>query len=540
MQKKSKKSPIFAKIITKTLKKVTMSTIAQQFGMVEALEKLGVKAINEGTSTGNEWFSNGEIIESYSPVDGQLIGKVKATTTADYEKVMQAATSAFLTFRAMPAPQRGEIVRQFGNKLRELKEPLGKLVSYEMGKSLQEGYGEVQEMIDICDFAVGLSRQLNGQTIPSERPGHVMREQWHSIGVVGIISAFNFPVAVWAWNTALAWICGDVCVWKASEKAPLCSVACQNIIAGILKENNLPEGISCIINGDYKVGEMMTTDTRIPLISATGSTRMGRIVGAKVAERFGKSLLELGGNNAIIITPTADLKVVVPGAVFGAVGTAGQRCTSTRRLIIHESVYDKVRDAIVGAYGQLTIGNPLDQKNHIGPLIDKDSVNTYLAAIESAKAEGGKVLVEGGVLSGEGYESGCYVKPAIIEAENSFKIVQHETFAPVLYLMKYSGEVENAIEIQNGVAQGLSSAIMTNEMKEAEKFLSFAGSDCGIANVNIGTSGAEIGGAFGGEKETGGGRESGSDAWKVYMRRQTNTVNYSDELPLAQGIKFDL
>ncbi|SFB01246.1 aldehyde dehydrogenase (NAD+) [Flavobacterium swingsii] len=517
-----------------------MSTIAQQFGMTEALAQLGVKAINEGTSTGSEWFSNGELLESYSPVDGQLIGKVRATTAADYEKVMQSATEAFKSFRAMPAPQRGEIVRQFGNKLRELKEPLGKLVSYEMGKSLQEGYGEVQEMIDICDFAVGLSRQLNGQTIPSERPGHVMREQWHSIGVVGIISAFNFPVAVWAWNTALAWICGDVCVWKASEKAPLCSVACQNIIADILKENNLPEGISCIINGDYKVGEMMTTDVRIPLISATGSTRMGRIVGSTVAQRFGKSLLELGGNNAIIITPTADLKVVVPGAVFGAVGTAGQRCTSTRRLIIHESVYDKVRDAIVGAYRQLTIGNPLDQKNHIGPLIDKESVNTYLAAIESAKAEGGKVLVEGGVLTGEGYESGCYVKPAIIEAENTYKIVQHETFAPVLYLMKYSGEVENAIEVQNGVAQGLSSAIMTNSMKEAEKFLSFSGSDCGIANVNIGTSGAEIGGAFGGEKETGGGRESGSDAWKVYMRRQTNTVNYSDELPLAQGIKFDL
>lgn len=517
-----------------------MTTIANEFGMQEALQKLGVKAENQGTSTGNEWFSNGEFIESYSPVDGQLIGKVKTTTAADYEKVIQAATSAFKTFRAMPAPQRGEIVRQFGNKLRELKEPLGKLVSYEMGKSLQEGYGEVQEMIDICDFAVGLSRQLNGQTIPSERPGHVMREQWHSIGVVGIISAFNFPVAVWAWNTALAWICGDVCVWKGSEKAPLCTVACQNIIAEVLKENNLPEGISCIINGDYKVGEMMTNDTRIPLVSATGSTRMGRIVGTKVAERFGKSLLELGGNNAIIITPTADLKVVVPGAVFGAVGTAGQRCTSTRRLIIHESVYDKVRDAIVGAYGQLTIGNPLDQKNHIGPLIDKDSVKTYLAAIESAKAEGGKVLVEGGVLSGEGYESGCYVKPAIIEAENSFKIVQHETFAPILYLMKYSGEVENAIDMQNGVAQGLSSAIMTNDLKEAEKFLSFSGSDCGIANVNIGTSGAEIGGAFGGEKETGGGRESGSDAWKVYMRRQTNTVNYSDQLPLAQGIKFDL
>jgi aldehyde dehydrogenase (NAD+) len=517
-----------------------MSTIASQFGMQEALQALGIKEVNDGTSTGSNSFSSGEIIESYSPVDGQLIGKVKTTTAADYEKVMQSATEAFKMFRAMPAPQRGEIVRQFGNKLRELKEPLGKLVSYEMGKSLQEGYGEVQEMIDICDFAVGLSRQLNGQVIPSERPGHVMREQWHPIGVVGIISAFNFPVAVWAWNTALAWICGDVCVWKGSEKAPICTIACQNIIADVLKANNLPEGISCIINGDYKVGEMMTTDVRIPLVSATGSTRMGRIVGATVAQRFGKSLLELGGNNAIIITPTADLKVVVPGAVFGAVGTAGQRCTSTRRLIIHESVYDKVRDAIVGAYGQLTIGNPLDQKNHIGPLIDKDAVNMYLAAIEKAKAEGGKVLVEGGVLSGEGYESGCYVKPAIIEAENHFEIVQHETFAPILYLMKYEGEVENAIEKQNGVAQGLSSAIMTNSMKEAEKFLSFAGSDCGIANVNIGTSGAEIGGAFGGEKETGGGRESGSDAWKVYMRRQTNTVNYSDQLPLAQGIKFDL
>ncbi|GAA4760636.1 MULTISPECIES: aldehyde dehydrogenase family protein [Flavobacterium] len=517
-----------------------MSTIAQQFGMTEALKALGIKEINDGTSTGSNSFSSGEIIESYSPVDGQLIGKVKTTTRADYEKVIKSAEEAFKVFRAMPAPQRGEIVRQFGNKLRELKEPLGKLVSYEMGKSLQEGYGEVQEMIDICDFAVGLSRQLNGQVIPSERPGHVMREQWHPIGIVGIISAFNFPVAVWSWNTALAWICGDVCVWKGSEKAPICTIACQNIIAEVLKANNLPEGISCIVNGDYKVGEMITTDTRIPLVSATGSTRMGRIVGAKVAERFGKSLLELGGNNAIIITPTADLKVVVPGAVFGAVGTAGQRCTSTRRLIIHESVYDTVRDAIVGAYGQIKIGNPLDEKNHVGPLIDTDAVNTYLAAIEKAKAEGGKVLVEGGVLTGEGYESGCYVKPAIIEAENHFEIVQHETFAPILYLMKYSGEVENAIELQNGVAQGLSSSIMTNSMKEAEKFLSFAGSDCGIANVNIGTSGAEIGGAFGGEKETGGGRESGSDAWKVYMRRQTNTVNYSDQLPLAQGIKFDL
>ena len=517
-----------------------MATVANAFGIESALEKLGVNEINKGTSTGSNWFSEGNMISSYSPVDGKLIGKVTTTSREDYDRVIDTAQAAYREWRKVPAPQRGEIVRQFGNKLRELKEPLGQLVSYEMGKSLQEGYGEVQEMIDICDFAVGLSRQLNGQTIPSERPGHVMREQWHPIGIVGIISAFNFPVAVWSWNTALAWICGDVCVWKASEKAPICSIACQNIIAAILKENNLPEGISSIINGDYKVGEMMTTDTRVPLVSATGSTRMGRIVGATVAERFGKSLLELGGNNAIIITPTADLKVVVPGAVFGAVGTAGQRCTSTRRLIIHESVYDKVRDAIVGAYGQIVIGNPLDETKHMGPLIDKDAVNMYLAAIEKAKAEGGNVLVEGGVLEGEGFESGCYVKPAIIEAENHFEIVQHETFAPILYLMKYSGDVENAIETQNGVAQGLSSAIMTNEMKEAEKFLSYAGSDCGIANVNIGTSGAEIGGAFGGEKETGGGRESGSDSWKVYMRRQTNTVNYSDELPLAQGIKFDL
>ena len=517
-----------------------MNTPSNDFKIQEALDALGVKDINLGTSTGANSFANGPTIDSFSPVDGQKIGSVVCTSKEDYEAVMAAATTAFAEWRTMPAPQRGEIVRQFGNKLRDLKEPLGKLVSYEMGKSLQEGFGEVQEMIDICDFAVGLSRQLNGQTIPSERPGHVMREQWHPIGVVGIISAFNFPVAVWAWNTALAWICGDVCVWKGSEKAPLCSIACQNIIAEILKENNLPEGISSIINGDYIVGEMMTNDTRVPLVSATGSTRMGRIVGATVAQRFGKSLLELGGNNAIIITPTADLKVVVPGAIFGAVGTCGQRCTSTRRLIIHESVYDKVKDAIVGAYGQLTIGNPLDEKNHIGPLIDHDSVNTYLAAIEKAKSEGGKVLVEGGVLKGDGYESGCYVKPAIIEAENHFEIVQHETFAPILYLMKYSGNVENAIDKQNGVNQGLSSAIMTNELKEAEKFLSYAGSDCGIANVNIGTSGAEIGGAFGGEKETGGGRESGSDAWKVYMRRQTNTINYSDELPLAQGIKFDL
>ena len=505
-----------------------------------ALEKLGVKEVNQGTSTGNNFFGNGQIIESYSPVDGKLIGKVITTTKEDYENVMESAQSAFKSWRLVPAPQRGEIVRQFGNKLRELKQPLGELVSYEMGKSLQEGLGEVQEMIDICDFAVGLSRQLHGLTMHSERPGHRMYEQYHPLGIVGIISAFNFPVAVWSWNTALAWISGDVCIWKASEKAPLCSIACQNIIANVLKENDLPEGISCIVNGDYKVGEFLTTDKRIPLISATGSIRMGKIVAKTVAERLGKSLLELGGNNAIIVTPDADIKMTVIGAVFGAVGTAGQRCTSTRRLIIHESIYDKVKDALVAAYKQLRIGNPLDENNHVGPLIDEEAVKMYENALIKVVEEGGKILVEGGVLSGEGFESGCYVKPAIAEAENHFKIVQHETFAPVLYLLKYSGDVTNAIEIQNGVVQGLSSAIMTNNLREAEQFLSQAGSDCGIANVNIGTSGAEIGGAFGGEKETGGGRESGSDAWKIYMRRQTNTINYTTELPLAQGIKFDL
>ncbi|MET2986412.1 L-piperidine-6-carboxylate dehydrogenase [Aureibaculum conchae] len=517
-----------------------MIATAKDFGIKKALEQLGVNDINDGTSTGSNNFSGGGYIESHSPVDGQLIGKVKTTTADDYEKVMEAATSAFKTWRIMPAPQRGEIVRQFGEKLREKKEALGKLVSYEMGKSYQEGLGEVQEMIDICDFAVGLSRQLHGFTMHSERPGHRMYEQYHPLGVVGIISAFNFPVAVWAWNTALAWICGDVCVWKPSEKAPLCGIACQNIAAEVFKANDLPEGISNLINGDYKVGEFITKDKRVPLISATGSTRMGKIVAQEVAGRLGRSLLELGGNNAIIITPDADIKMTVIGAVFGAVGTCGQRCTSTRRLIIHESVYDKVKNAIVDAYKQIRIGNPLDESNHVGPLIDKDAVKMYQQALERVVDEGGNIVVEGGVLSGEGYESGCYVKPAIAEAEPQFEIVQHETFAPVLYLLKYSGGIENAIDIQNEVAQGLSSAIMTNNLREAERFLSHAGSDCGIANVNIGTSGAEIGGAFGGEKETGGGRESGSDAWKIYMRRQTNTINYTEDLPLAQGIKFDL
>ncbi len=517
-----------------------MSKNNKDFGIEKVLKNLGIKSENKGTSTGGKWFATGKIIESYSPVDGKLIAKVTSSSSKDYEKVISEAEKAFKKFRLMPAPKRGELVRQFGEKLRKNKEDLGKLVSYEMGKSLQEGLGEVQEMIDICDFAVGLSRQLHGFTMHSERFGHRMYEQFHPLGIVGIISAFNFPVAVWSWNTALAWICGDVCIWKPSEKTPLCGIACQNIISEVLKENNLPQGISNLVIGDSEIGDLMAKDTRIPLISATGSTKMGKIVAQNVAARLGKSLLELGGNNAIIVTPDADIKMTIIGAVFGAVGTAGQRCTSTRRLIIHESMYEKVKDALVAAYGQLKIGNPLDESNHVGPLIDKEAVKMYENALEKVEKEGGKLIVKGGVLKGKDYESGYYVKPAIVEAENHFEMVQHETFAPILYLLKYSGDVENAIEIQNGVAQGLSSAIMTNNLREAEKFLSHAGSDCGIANVNIGTSGAEIGGAFGGEKETGGGRESGSDAWKVYMRRQTNTINYTTNLPLAQGIKFDL
>jgi len=509
------------------------------FDVSAMLRKLKIKDSNNGVSTGNQSFGSGPSIDSYSPVNGKLIASVNTATKEDYERVMKAAGEAYPVWRNIPAPKRGDIVRQFGDKLRMAKQELGELVSYEMGKSLQEGLGEVQEMIDICDFAVGLSRQLYGLTMHSERPQHRMYEQWHPFGTVGIISAFNFPVAVWAWNAALAWICGDVCVWKPSEKTPLCSIACQHIIAEVLAENDLPEGISGIINGDYKVGEMLTTDKRVPLISATGSIRMGKIVAQAVAARLGKSLLELGGNNAIIVTPEADLDMTIIGAAFGAVGTCGQRCTSTRRLIIHESIYDQVKERMVKAYGQLKIGSPLDSSNHVGPLIDKDSVNIYLSALEKVKQEGGTFAIEGGVITGEGFESGCYVKPAIAEVKNHYKIVQDETFAPILYLIKYS-DLDEAIDMQNGVVQGLSSAIMTTNMREAEKFLSVNGSDCGIANVNIGTSGAEIGGAFGGEKETGGGRESGSDAWKAYMRRQTNTINYSNTLPLAQGIKFDL
>ncbi|MEM9918124.1 MAG: aldehyde dehydrogenase family protein [Bacteroidota bacterium] len=504
------------------------------------LKELGLLPVNKGTSTGQKHFGSSKtLIESYSPVDGALIGKVSTTTRREYDKVIATAQKAFATWRNIPAPKRGEIVRQYGNALRKYKDPLGRLVSYEMGKSLQEGYGEVQEMIDICDFAVGLSRQLYGLSMHSERPGHRMYEQWHPIGIVGIISAFNFPVAVWSWNAMIALVCGDVCVWKPSEKTPLCGIACQNILKDVLKANKVPEGVCCLINGNYEVGEYMTKDRRVPLVSATGSTRMGRIVGATVAERLGRSLLELGGNNAIIVTPEADMKLVLTGTVFGAVGTAGQRCTTTRRLIVHESIYNDVKKGLVKAYKQLKIGNPLSAKNHVGPLIDTDAVENYLGAIAAVKEQGGSMAVAGGVLKGKGYESGCYVKPCIAEVENQYEIVQHETFAPILYLMKYK-ELDEAVAMQNDVPQGLSSAIMTNNLREAEQFLSASGSDCGIANVNIGTSGAEIGGAFGGEKETGGGRESGSDAWKAYMRRQTNTINYSKDLPLAQGIKFDI
>jgi aldehyde dehydrogenase (NAD+) len=507
---------------------------------MEFLQSLKLQKENEGTSTGTAFIkSKGELIVSFSPVDGNVIGAVTTTDKASYETVIATAESAFLAWRKWPAPKRGEVVRQLGEALRDQKQALGQLVSYEMGKSLQEGLGEVQEMIDICDFAVGLSRQLYGLTMHSERPSHRMYEQWHPMGIVGIISAFNFPVAVWSWNAALAWVCGNVTVWKPSEKTPLCGNAVQNIVAKVFAENKVPEGVNNLIQGGREVGEWMSHDIRIPLVSATGSTKMGKELNKAVAGRLGKTILELGGNNAIIITENADLDMSLIGAVFGAVGTAGQRCTSTRRLIIHEKVYDRFVEKLTKAYQQIKIGDPLDSKNHMGPLIDKNAVALYLQSIEACKKEGGKFLVEGGVLEGLGFESGCYVKPCIAETKPEFAIVQHETFAPILYVMKYT-TIEEAIAIQNKVPQGLSSAIMTLNMRESELFLSAEGSDCGIANVNIGTSGAEIGGAFGGEKETGGGRESGSDAWKAYMRRQTNTINFSTTLPLAQGIQFDL
>ena len=514
--------------------------MTDKFGTQDALHKLGVKDHNPGVSTGSKWLASGtDKLVSVSPADGATIGSVAITTAEEYGQIVNKAQEAFNEWRQVPAPKRGDVVRQIGDALRKNKEPLGKLVSYEMGKSYQEGLGEVQEMIDICDFAVGLSRQLYGLTMQSERPNHRMYEQYHPLGIVGIISSFNFPVAVWAWNTMLAWVCGDVAIWKPSEKVPLCSIACQNIISDVFAKNNVPEGVSCLINGDRVIGELMTNDKRVPLVSATGSIRMGKEVGAALGARLGRALLELGGNNAIIVSQHADLDITLVGALFGAVGTCGQRCTSTRRLIIHESVFEEAKSKLQKAYTQLKIGNPLNEANHVGPLIDHLAVELYQNALVAAQEQGGKVVVKGGVLSGDGYESGCYVKPAIIEVENHYEIVQHETFAPILYLIKYK-TIDEAIAYQNGVVQGLSSAIMTTNMREMELFLSSTGSDCGIANVNIGTSGAEIGGAFGGEKETGGGRESGSDAWKVYMRRQTNTINYGEDLPLAQGIKFEL
>jgi aldehyde dehydrogenase (NAD+) len=523
------------------LKPMSTATATPANRVASILSELGISAQQSGVSTGSNWLrGDGELLASYSPVDGVLIGTVRGAGKAEYDKAIVVAQGAFAQWRQWPAPKRGEVVRQFGEELRKHKAGLGKLVSYEMGKSYQEGLGEVQEMIDICDFAVGLSRQLHGLTMHSERPEHRMYEQWHPLGVVGIISAFNFPVAVWAWNTALAWVSGDVCVWKPSEKTPLCGVACQMIAAEVFKRNNVPEGVSVLVNGGREVGEWIAADTRVPLVSATGSTRMGKAVGKVVGERLGRSLLELGGNNAIIVSAKADLDMALRAALFGAVGTAGQRCTTTRRLIIHDSVYEAMKQKLVKAYEQLRIGDPLDEKNHVGPLIDRDAVTLYTKALDAARTQGATLVVDGGVLSGEGQESGCYVKPAIVEAMPEMHIVQEETFAPILYLLRYSGDVTDAIAIQNGVKQGLSSSIMTTDMREAERFLSMAGSDCGIANVNIGTSGAEIGGAFGGEKETGGGRESGSDAWKAYMRRQTNTINYGSSLPLAQGIKFDV
>jgi aldehyde dehydrogenase (NAD+) len=508
--------------------------------MADFLEQLGIASHNHGLSTGQHWLgSTGTSIVSNSPVDGNAIASVFTADAESYDAVLSKAEESFLEWRLWPAPRRGEVVRQLGERLRQYKEPLGRLVSWEMGKSLQEGLGEVQEMIDICDFAVGLSRQLYGLTMHSERPGHRMYEQWHPLGITGIISAFNFPVAVWSWNATIAWICGDVCVWKPSEKTPLCAIACQKIAAEVFRENKVPEGVSCLVNGGRETGEWLAADHRVALVSATGSTRMGKAVGVAVASRMGRSLLELGGNNAIIISDAADMSVSVIGSVFGAVGTAGQRCTSTRRLIIQESVYDQFTDLLKKAYGQLRIGNPFNETNHVGPLIDKDAVAAYLNAVDKCRAEGGRFIVEPGVLSGESFESGCYVKPCIAEVDPGYAIVKQETFAPILYVMKYTS-LDEAIAIQNNVPQGLSSAIMTLNMREAEQFLSQTGSDCGIANVNIGTSGAEIGGAFGGEKETGGGRESGSDAWKLYMRRQTNTINYSTKLPLAQGIRFEI
>ncbi|QNL51149.1 aldehyde dehydrogenase family protein [Olivibacter sp. SDN3] len=503
------------------MESINISSVLDRF-------KLTVSSTKENTT-----------IDSYSPVDDNFIGSVPVTIEEEYNAVIENSAAAFNEWKQLPSPKRGEIVRQIGDALRIHKKDLATLVSYEMGKSLQEGYGEVQEMIDICDFAVGLSRQLYGLTTQSERPQHRMYEQWLPLGIVGIISAFNFPVAVWSWNAAIAWVCGNVCVWKPSEKTPITALACQKLASEIFVKNGINPAVSSLVQGDAALGKLMAADVRIPLISATGSTKMGKSVAQTVAARLGKTILELGGNNAIIITENADIETALLASVFGAVGTAGQRCTTTRRLIIHENIYESFKQRLVNAYEQIRVGNPLDERNHVGPLIDKDAVAMYLDTIDKCKTQGGKFIVEGGILEGQPFLSPYYVKPCIAEVDSSFKVVQTETFAPILYIMKYR-TLQEAIAIQNDVPQGLSSSIMTLNLREAELFLSINGSDCGIANVNIGTSGAEIGGAFGGEKETGGGRESGSDAWKAYMRRQTNTINYSEKLPLAQGIKFDL
>jgi len=499
-----------------------------------------ISDLHKGMSTGTDWHktTSTDVFTISSPIDGSLIGSVEAANDADFQKIVAKAKEAYPIWSAIPSPKRGEIIRQYGDVLRENKEALGKLVSIEMGKIYQEGLGEVQEMIDICDFAVGLSRQLYGLSMHSERKEHRMMEQWHPLGIVGIISAFNFPVAVWAWNAALAAVCGNVCIWKPSEKTPFTAIACQHLLEKVLKDNDLPEGIFSLVIGGASVGQAMSASLDVALVSATGSTRMGKAVAVTIAQRLGKSLLELGGNNAVIIAEDADLNIAIRSTVFGAVGTCGQRCTSTRRLIVHASRYEEVKSRMVAAYEKLPIGNPLESSMLVGPLVDLHAQNAFLKALESVQNEGGKLITGGTVIDTK--MVGCYVTPAIVEAENHYHTVQEETFAPILYLIKYEGPVENAIAIQNNVKQGLSSSIFTNRLQEAEKFLSWRGSDCGISNVNIGTSGAEIGGAFGGEKETGGGRESGSDAWRAYMRRQTNTINYSAELPLAQGIKFEI
>ena len=506
--------------------------------MKNILSKLNINKINYGACSGSGKWSNSEkggLIHSINPADGKEISSVYQSTKNDYDEVVEESIIAFEKFRKIPAPVRGQLVREMADSLRKNKDALGSLVSIEMGKIKQEGDGEVQEMIDIADFAVGQSRMLYGKTMHSERPDHRMYEQWHPLGPIGVISAFNFPVAVWAWNAFIAAICGNTTIWKPSSSTPLCAIAVQNICNKVMEENGYSGIFSVIIGKGSIVGEEMIKDPRLPLISFTGSTSMGRHVNKTVSERFGKTILELGGNNAIVIDESAEMELAIPAVVFGAVGTAGQRCTSTRRLIIHESIYDSFLEKLINAYKQVKIGDPLDNSTLMGPLVSEQAVGNYLNAIETATDSAGKVIFGGKILSSDGY----YVKPTIISAQNHWEIVQEETFAPILYVMKYSS-IDEAISIHNDVPQGLSSSIFTTNIRNAERFLSNRGSDCGIANVNIGTSGAEIGGAFGGEKETGGGRESGSDSWKQYMRRQTNTINWSKDLPLAQGIEFNL